>query len=143
MTRTIILIILLFTGFKMNAQDGIHFGGGFMYNTDSLMRAMGIQAKLSGSISDRFVLHGAGTYFFRKETYYSIDADLHYRFINLNEVFTINPFAGINLTRTTKTNTSLNVGLSLMLFRDNYHFYFEPKFIVDDSQFLMSLGIMI
>jgi|SRR5690606_18212407 len=143
MTRTIIVIFGLLISSGIKAQDGIHFGGGFVYNTDSLMRAMGIQAKLSGSISDRFVLHGAGTYYFRKETYYAIDADLHYRFINLNDIFTINPFAGINLTRTTKTNTSLNLGLSFMLFRDNYHFYFEPKFIVDDSQFLMSLGIMI
>ena len=143
MTRSVFVFFVLLISTSLKSQDGIHSGGGLSYNTDSLFRTLGVQAKISGSITDKFILHGAGTYFFRKETYYAIDADLHYRFINFNDVFTINPFAGINLTRTTKTNTSLNVGIGFILYRDNYHFYFEPKFIVDDSQFLLSLGLMI
>jgi hypothetical protein len=128
---------------SITAQEGLHFGGGLSYNTDSLMRALGVQAKLSGSISDKFVLHGAGTYFFRKDTYFTVDADLHYQFINFKDKFLMNPFAGINLTRTSKTNTSLNLGISFLIFTENFHYYIEPKFIIDDSQFLLSIGIML
>ena len=139
----ILILFFLLGNADVKAQEGLHFGGGLSYNADSLMRALGIQAKLSGSISDKFVLHGAGTYFFRKATYFAIDADLHYQFINFKDKFMMNPFAGINLTRTTKTNTSLNLGVSLLFFAENFHYYIEPKFIIDDSQFLLSMGIMI
>jgi hypothetical protein len=140
-----IIFFITFFGFiiSLKAQDGVHFGGGLAYNADSLMRALGVQAKFSGSISEKFVIHAAGTYYFRKDTYFAIDADLHYQFINFNDVFRINPFAGINLTRTTKTNTSLNLGASFLIFRENFHYYIEPKFIIDDSQFVLSLGLMI
>jgi hypothetical protein len=144
MKKFFICLALIFSVHMISrAQEGLHFGGGLSYNADSLMRALGVQAKLSGSISDKFVIHGAGTYFFRKETYFAIDADLHYQFINYKDKFAINPFAGINLSRTTKTNTSLNLGASILIFNDNFHYYLEPKFIIDDSQFLLSMGIMI
>lgn len=139
----IILSLYALVAIDIKAQEGLHFGGGLSYNTDSLTRALGIQAKLSGSISDKFVLHGMGTYFFRKATYFTIDADLHYQFINFKDKLLINPFAGINLSRTTITNTSLNLGASFLIFTDNFHYYVEPKFIIDDSQFLLSMGIMI
>ncbi|MFZ1703003.1 MAG: hypothetical protein WAT79_01585 [Saprospiraceae bacterium] len=143
MNKIVLIIIFGWLVTPAQAQEGLHFGGGLTYNTDSLMRGMGIQAKLSGSISEKFILHGAGTYYFKKGTYYAIDADLHYQFINSNERFFINPFAGINLTRTFKTNTSLNLGISFIVMRDDFHYYIEPKFIVDDSQFVISIGIMI
>lgn len=143
--RKFVIIFLFFIsgGVDTLAQQDIHFGGGLSYNTDSLTRALGVQAKLSGPISDKFVLHGMGTYFFRKATYFAIDADLHYQFINFKDKLLINPFAGINLTRTTKTNTSLNLGASFLIFTENFHYYIEPKFIIDDIQFLLSMGIMI
>ncbi len=143
MRRLILSLTLIVCAQIIYSQEGIHFGGGVAYNTDSLMRALGVQAKFSGSISEKFVLHGNGTYYFKKGTYYAIDGDLHYQFINFKDQFLINPFAGINLTRTTKTNTSLNLGIGFVVMRENFHYYIEPKFIVDDSQFIISMGIML
>lgn len=140
--KKIILFILVFSYFLGNAQEGVNIGGGLAYNTSSAMQALGIQGKVAFGISEKLIANGAYTYYFRKGTYYALDADIHYRLINIRDAFYLNPFAGINLTRTTFTNTSLNLGLSMIIPSEYISYYFESKYIVDDSQLVLAFGFL-
>ena len=44
MRRLILSLTLIVCAQIIYSQEGIHFGGGVAYNTDSLMRALGVQA---------------------------------------------------------------------------------------------------
>jgi len=134
-------ILMLCISNVSNAQ--VYFGGGLSYNTEPGLKAIGIQAKTDVAISDQFMLNGAFTYYLQKETYFAIDGDLHYKLLNISDKVLINPFAGINLTRTTYTNTSLNLGVSFRFPTEKFTYYFEPKYIIDNTQFVFAFGVLI
>ncbi|MBK9254789.1 MAG: hypothetical protein IPM42_04820 [Saprospiraceae bacterium] len=137
------LLFLTCLAFTNSAKAQVYFGGGLTFNTEQGMKAVGIQAKTDFAMNDKFTFNGSFAYYLRKETYFAIDGDLHYKFINISDKFMINPFAGINLTRTTYTNTSLNLGVSFRFPTEKMTYYFEPKYIIDNTQFVFAFGVLI
>lgn len=128
---------------SINADAQLHFGGGFSLNTETVYSGFGPQAKLALGLGDKLELNGMFTYYLRKETLYAVDFDLHYRLINISDKVLINPFAGLNFTRTTITDSSLNLGVSLRFPTEKLTYYLEPKMVFDRSQFVIAFGILL
>lgn len=137
-----IACIMFFTSlFTLKSQA--YFGGGFAINTGDLNSAFGAQARVATGFTNKLELNGMFTYYLRKGTLYSLDFDLHYKLFNVADKLFVQPFAGLNFTRSTITDSSLNLGASLRFPTEKLTYYLEPKLIFDHSQFVISFGILI
>lgn len=128
---------------SLNADAQFYFGGGFSLNTETVYSGFGPQAKLALGLGDKLELNGMFTYYLRKETLYAVDFDLHYKLLSISDKVYINPFAGLNFTRTTITDSSLNLGVSLRFPTEKLTYYLEPKMVFDRSQFVIAFGILL
>jgi hypothetical protein len=137
----LLLILQIAISGPINAQ--VSFGGGFALNTETVYSGFGPQAKLAIGLGDKLELNGNFTYYLRKETLYALDFDLHYKLLNISDKVFINPFAGMNFTRTTFTDSSLNIGVSFRFPTEKLTYYLEPKMVFDRSQFVLAFGILL
>ena len=144
-------IFLLFFGLisfsRVNAQ--FQFGGGMKFNTNNQFKALGLNAKIGKDISEKFDINVDVAYYLATKASWSFDFNLHYRLFNLDDKLILNPTAGINFTRTdfdkdsnSVLNNSLNLGVSLRVPTDKYTYFIEPQWILDNGQFVFSVGVL-
>ena len=137
--KCIIVAFLFCMSLPFLGSAQIYFGGGMSYNSNSAKNAVGAMAKLGIGIADRFDINGNVTYYFRKDTPWSLDLDLHYRLINFSDHFLIHPFVGVNFTG---SNNSLTLGTSFKVPTESSTYFFEPRYILDGKQWVFTLGII-
>lgn len=119
------------------------FGGGMKFNNNNEFKALAINAKVGKDISDKFDLNVDIAHYIASKATWSFDFDLHYRLFNLNDKLIINPVAGINFTKTSVVNNSLGLGISFRIPDDNYTYFLEPKWILDNQQFVFCVGVLL
>ncbi|MBK9737874.1 MAG: hypothetical protein IPO92_24235 [Saprospiraceae bacterium] len=137
----IFVLILFFYSVSSNAQ--IYFGGGLSFNSNPSYKALGIQAKLGIPASDKFDINGNVTYYLASKASFAFDFDVHYKLFNVEDKLLVNPFAGINFTKTEITNNSLSLGISFKVPTEKYTYYIEPRWILDNSQFVFTIGVLL
>lgn len=143
--RIIKYIIFVFTLSLISVQMSFgqfYFGGGMTFNSNSDYKALGLTGKVGMGVSEKFDLNTNITYYLASRATWAFDFDLHYNLVNLNENFILNPFAGINFTRTDITNNSLNLGLAIKVPTEQYTYYAEPRWILDNNQFVLGIGVI-
>lgn len=140
-----ILTFWLFLFFLITQTPHIYsqfyFGGGMKFNSNDEFKALGINAKIGKDIAEKFDINADFTYYIASKASWSIDFDLHYRLFNINNTLFINPMGGINFTRTTVTNNSLSLGASFKVPSEKYTYFVEPRWILDNAQFVFSVGV--
>lgn len=124
------------------SQAQFYFGGGMKFNSNNDFKALGLNAKVGKDIAEKFDINADFTYYIASKASWSLDLDLHYRLFNVAERLYISPMAGINFTRTTVTNNSLSLGASLKVPTDKYTYFVEPRWILDNAQFVFSVGVI-
>jgi hypothetical protein len=146
---TQILIVAFFLLSYFNASAQFQFGGGMKFNTNNQFKALGLNAKIGKDISEKFDFNVDVAYYLATKASWSFDFNLHYRLFNLDDKLILNPTAGINFTRTdfdkdsnSVLNNSLNLGVSLRVPTDKYTYYIEPQWILDNGQFVFSVGVL-
>ena len=146
---TQILIVAFFLLSYFNASAQFQFGGGMKFNTNNQFKALGLNAKIVKDISEKFDINVDVAYYLATKASWSFDFNLHYRLFNLDDKLILNPTAGINFTRTdfdkdsnSVLNNSLNLGVSLRVPTDKYTYYIEPQWILDNGQFVFSVGVL-
>ncbi|MBP6235725.1 MAG: hypothetical protein KA270_11530 [Saprospiraceae bacterium] len=146
---TQILIVAFFLLSYFNASAQFQFGGGMKFNTNNQFKALGLNAKIGKDISEKFDINVDVAYYLATKASWSFDFNLHYRLFNLDDKLILNPTAGINFTRTdydkdsnSVLNNSLNLGVSLRVPTDKYTYYIEPQWILDNGQFVFSVGVL-
>jgi hypothetical protein len=136
-------LFVLFLFFNMTAVHGqFYFGGGMKFNSNNEFKALGLNAKVGKDISEKFEINADLTYYIASKASVSVDFDLHYRLLNVSEKLYVSPMAGINITRTTVTNNSLSLGASFKVPTDKYTYFVEPRWILDNAQFVFSVGVL-
>lgn len=138
--RIYTIFILLLIGFSSQAQ--FMFGGGLKYNTNNQFSALAPNAKVVLGIGDNFDINVDAAYYLSKQAGWSFDADLHYRLLTIADKIRIEPFAGLDFTKTTKFTNSLLFGAALKYLGDHNHIYLEPKWILNDKQLVISAGVL-
>lgn len=140
-------IFLVMTPLHVNGQ--FQFGGGMKFNTNDQFKALGLNAKVGKDIAEKFDINVEIAYYLATKASWSFDFNLHYRLFNLDDKLILNPTAGINFTSTdfdkdskSVLNNSLNLGVSLRVPTDKYTYYIEPQWILDNGQFVFSVGIL-
>ncbi len=133
------LVFTLFVSIRGNSQW--IYGGGMKYNTNTEIKAIALNAKVGKDISEKFDANVDFAYYLSKKVTWSIDLDIHYKLVNISDKLIVNPVAGLNFTKTEVINNSLGVGLSFRVPDDRYTYYFEPKWILDNSQFVFNVGV--
>ncbi len=119
-----------------------YFGGGMTFNSNPDYKSLGLTGKVGMGVSEKFDVNTNITYYLASRASWAFDFDLHYNLLNLNENFILNPFAGINFTRTDIINNSLNLGVAIKVPTDQYTYYAEPRWILDNSQFVLGIGVI-
>jgi hypothetical protein len=119
------------------------YGGGMKFNSNSEFSALGINAKVGKDIAEKLDLNVDIAYYIASRATFSLDFDLHYRLFNISDKISINPFAGINFTNTSITNNSLSLGMSFRVPDQKYTYYMEPRWILDNKQFVFSIGVLL
>ena len=141
--HSIIALMALF--FVLNVENTFsqfYFGGGMKFNTNNEFKALGLNAKIGKDIAEKFDINADITYYLASKASWSFDFDLHYRLLNIGDKIYINPMAGINFTRTTITNNSVSLGASVRVPSDKYTYFIEPRWILDNAQFVFSVGVL-
>lgn len=141
--RITICILFFVMMFAYSASAQIYFGGGLSFNSNNAYKALGIMGKGGMSVSEKFEINANATYYLSKKASWAFDGDVHYKLFNINDKLIINPFAGINFTRTTITNNSLSLGASLKVPTDRYTYFIEPRWILDNKQFVFTVGVLL
>lgn len=118
------------------------FGGGMKYNTNNEFKAVAVNAKIGTSISDKFDMDLDAAYYIASTATWSFDANLHYRLINISDAVYLNPLVGINFTKSSRIYNSLLLGLSLKIPDSKYTYYLEPKWILNEDQISISIGVL-
>ncbi len=146
---TQILVVAFFFLSYFNADAQFQFGGGMKFNTNNQFKALGLNAKIGKDIAEKFDINVDIAYYLATKASWSFDFNLHYRLFNLDDKLILNPTAGINFTRTdfdkdsnSVLNNSLNLGVSLRVPTDKYTYYIEPQWILDNGQFVFSVGVL-
>lgn len=140
-----IIIPLAAIIFALNTEyvfSQFYFGGGMKFNTNNEFKALGLNAKVGKDIAEKFDINADISYYIASKASWSFDFDLHYRLLNIGDKIYINPMAGINFTRTTITNNSLSLGASVRVPTDKYTYFIEPRWILDNAQFVFSVGVL-
>ena len=103
--------------------------------------AFGVQARAMYQFNDDFTAGFAYSYYFEEKVGNVMDIDLQYHLINTDSGFTINPVAGIRLNTVGKLETDLHLGFFSVIPISGHHFYFEPKFVVSQTDaIIVSIG---
>ncbi len=134
--------VIFFLLFAMSGNSQWIYGGGMRYNTNTAFKAIALNAKVGKDISEKFDANVDFSYYLSKKATWSIDLDLHYKLINISDKLIINPVAGLNFTKTDVINNSLGLGASIRVPDEKYTYYFEPKWILDNSQFVFNVGVL-
>ena len=140
--RFIFFVILSFFSItqKCIAQEiNIGVGPTFAFSP----AVFGLQGRLSYGLNEKFAIAGTYSYYFKKNVNYSVETDIKYKLLNIQE-YCVMPLVGVNLNRlyTDNTRVSLNAGLFIQIEREWVDLYFEPKFVLDDtSYFSLSSGL--
>jgi len=119
-----------------------YFGGGMTFNSNPDYKALGLTGKAGMGVSEKFDVNTNVTYYLASRASWAFDFDLHYKLVNLNDNFMLHPFAGVNFTKTDITNNSLNLGIAIKVPTDEYTYYAEPRWILDNSQFALGIGVI-
>jgi len=138
-------IILVFTFSIVSTSISFgqwYFGGGMTFNSNPDYKALGLTGKVGVGVSEKFDVNTNVTYYLASRASWAFDFDLHYNLLNLNENFILNPFAGINFTRTDIINNSLNLGVAIKVPTEQYTYYAEPRWILDNRQFVLGVGVI-
>lgn len=133
------LFLLLFS---THGYSQWFYGGGMRYNTNTEFKAIALNAKVGKDISEKFDANVDFSYYLSKKVTWSLDLDVHYRLFNISDKVIINPIAGLNFTKTEVINNSLGIGVSIRVPDEKYTYYFEPKWILDNSQFVFNVGVL-
>lgn len=144
-----ILFLAFFIMSHIHVNGQFQFGGGMKFNTNNQFKALGLNAKVVKDIGEKFDINVDIAYYLATKATWSFDFNLHYRLFNLDDKLILNPMAGINFTRTdfdkdskSVINNSLNLGVSLRVPTDKYTYYIEPQWILDNGQFVFSVGVL-
>ena len=62
--------------------------------------------------------------------------------LNINDKLFISPMGGLNFTKTSVINNSISLGASFKVPSEKYTYFVEPRWILDDSQFVFSVGVI-
>ncbi|HRO09426.1 MAG TPA: hypothetical protein PK047_11205 [Saprospiraceae bacterium] len=140
MKWNITLIIVIFSAIHVHAQW--FYGGGMKYNANNEFKAIAINAKIGKDISEKFDLDLDAAYYIASSATWAFDVNLHYRFIKIGDVVALNPLAGVNFTKSSHIYNSILLGLSLKVYDNKYTYYLEPKWILNEDQVSISVGIL-
>jgi hypothetical protein len=141
--KSLFITSILIVGFSATVSSQIYYGGGMSFNSNANYKALGLTAKLGVPVSEKFDLNGNVTYYLASQASFAFDADVHYKLFNLDDRVLLNPFGGINFTRTDITNNSLSLGISLKVIAEDYTYYFEPRWILDNKQIVITIGVLL
>ncbi|MBK8670561.1 MAG: hypothetical protein IPN89_14340 [Saprospiraceae bacterium] len=138
----LIIFLFILSTVCFHAEAQFQFGGGMKFNSNTDFKAVAVNAKFKKNVSDRFDGNVDVAYYIASKASWSVDLDMHYRLFNINDKVLLNPFAGINFTKTSLINTSLSLGGSVLVPTDKYTYFIEPRWILDFNQFVFSVGIL-
>ncbi len=136
----LILLIVTMLAIQLNAQW--YYGGGLKYNTNNEFKAIAINAKVGKDVSEKFDVDLDLAYYIASSAKWAIDANIQYRLLQIGDVFRLNPLAGINFTKSGKFYNSLLLGVSMKVIDDRYTYYLEPKWILNEDQLSISIGVL-
>lgn len=138
-----LLAFLFFTAISHSVYSQWIFGGGLKFNSNDQFKGVAPHLKVGKDISDNFDINLDFAYYLASKADLSFDIDLHYRLFNIADKVLINPVAGINFTRIESFKNSLSLGASLRILGDKYGYYIEPKYILNDRQFVLGIGVLL
>ena len=93
----------------------------------------GLQAKMMKEFDARFVISGAFTYYFEKNTSIAFDFDGRYKLVRIGNVG-FEPLLGANIRRFGEFfDSSLNAGLFINYDANGVQVFLEPKIILDSK----------
>lgn len=141
-SRYLIFIFILSIMSVHVSYGQFYFGGGMTFNSNPDYKALGLTGKIGMCVSEKFDVNTNVIYYLASRASWAFDFDLHYNLVNLNDNFILNPFAGVNFTRTDITNNSLNLGIAIKVPTDQYTYYAEPRWILDNRQFALGIGVI-
>lgn len=119
------------------------YGGGMKFNNNTEFKALAINAKVGKDIAERFDFNVDIAYYIASKASWSFDFDLHYRLFNINDKLLVDPVAGINFTKTNVVNNSLGIGVFFRIPNEKFTYYVEPKWILDNKQFVLGIGVLL
>lgn len=140
MKTHILFLFLIFTSAQLSAQW--FYGGGVKYNANNEFKAIAVNAKIGTDISSNFDLDLDAAYYIASTAKWAFDANLHYRLLHIADVFRLSPLAGINFTKASRIYNSILLGVSMKVIDDNYTYYLEPKWILNEDQISISIGVL-
>ena len=142
MRTFIVLLLVIIAANPLSAQWIL--GGGVKYNTNNSFKAVAVNAKFGKDISEKFDLDLDASYYIASKATWAFDLNFHYRLLKIGDTFRLNPLAGINFTKTksNKVYNSLLLGLSAKISGENYTYYLEPKWILNNDQLSISVGVL-
>ncbi len=135
---TLVVLTTLIISSEVSAQ--FYYGGGMKFNTNNEFKALAINGKIGKDIAEKLDLNVDIAYYLASKASWSFDFDLQYKLLNIDDKLILNPLAGINFTRTSVTNNSLSLGVSIKVPTDKYTYFIEPRWILDYGQFVFSVG---
>lgn len=129
--KKFVSILFLCTYCWLSGYSQLSFGLGGNYVTDN-GGAFGISGKALLGLSDNIDVAPTFTYWLADDVDYTIDADIHYRLLNISDNVILNPLAGINITKRGTTDIGLNLGASFRYqMNDGGAVFIEPKYVFD------------
>ncbi len=142
MRKFIVLFIVIVAASPLSAQW--IFGGGVKYNTNNSFKAFAINGKFGKDISEKFDIDLDVSYYIASKATWAFDLNCHYRLLTIGNTVSINPLAGINFTKIKSNNlySSLLLGFSTKISADRYTYYIEPKWVMNDNQLSLSVGVL-
>lgn len=140
--RKFFILMVFFTLTLTSLSAQWVFGGGLKFNSNIDFKALGLHAKIGKDISEKFDINTDLIYYLGSKASWAFDVDLHYRLFNISDKVIINPVAGINFTKTSVINNSLLLGASIRFPTDKYTYYLEPKWILDNDQIVIGIGVL-
>lgn len=124
-----ITVLILFSAGLAHGQIRGALGMNFLFREFKF----GLQAKMMKEFDERFVLSGAFTYYFEKNTSIAFDFDGRYKLIKIGNVG-FEPLVGANIRRFGEFfDSSLNAGLFIDYEADGFEIFLEPKIILDSK----------
>lgn len=127
--NTLLIIFLLTASLEASAQVKGAVGMNFIFREFKF----GVQAKMMKEFDRKFVISGAFTYYFEKNTSIAFDFDGRYKLIKIGNVG-FEPLIGANIRRFGEFfDSSLNAGLFIDYEADGFNIFLEPKLILDSK----------
>lgn len=139
-TKLFTFVVALFLANLCSGQ--LHFGAGTQLQFDGTV--FGVQGKLFYEYDNTWRGAGTFTFHFDNVANYSIDADVHYKLLDVGDGFNLAPIAGLTLINYDGgSELGLNLGAFIDLDLDGKHVYIEPKimFVNGGSGLAISAGI--